>query len=156
MPLVNRNAVERQDTYIVTMERHGAEPRVLSPPHRSWDFEAAGFAAIKDALGQGGLPSKSILCANDRMAFVAMSAACERRLRIGRGGGCDLAIAGHDDHPLSRYTCPGLTIVAQNCVKMAEISANILLKHIAGDASARSSSVETVRLEAKLMRPASA
>lgn len=155
MPFVNRNAIERQNAYRKTMQRHDAEPITMSPPRSNWDFEAAGFAAMKSALEGGGLPSKSILCANDRIAFGAMSAAYEHGLRIGRSPDCDLLIAGHDDHPLSRYTCPGLTTVAQDCVKMAEVSTDILLKRIAGDIPAKASP-ETVRLEAKLVMRASA
>jgi hypothetical protein len=43
MPPVKRNAIERRDAYIATMDRLGNEPIVLEVSARSWDFEAIGF-----------------------------------------------------------------------------------------------------------------
>jgi len=35
-------------------------------------------------------------------------------LRVGRGNGCALRVAGHDNHPYSRFTCPALTTVSHD------------------------------------------
>ncbi len=45
-------------------------------------------------LKRGGLPGKTLLCANDRFAFGAMAAAFAAGLKIGRAEGCDIRIAG--------------------------------------------------------------
>ena len=78
-------------------------------------------------LGAGGLPGKTILCANDRLAFGVMAAAFAKGLKIGRKADCDLRVAAHDDHPLSRYTCPALTTIAQDFAAMAGRSVETLL-----------------------------
>ncbi|TGV95397.1 LacI family transcriptional regulator, partial [Mesorhizobium sp. M2D.F.Ca.ET.145.01.1.1] len=75
----------------------------------------------------GGLPARTLLCANDRLAFGVMSAAFSRGLKIGRRADCDFRVAAHDDHPLSRYTCPALTTMAQDFAAMAGRSVEILL-----------------------------
>ncbi|MNW22270.1 Ribose operon repressor [compost metagenome] len=36
-------------------------------------------------------------------------------------------MAGHDDHPLSRYTCPPLTTVAQNYNEIGRLAIELLL-----------------------------
>jgi DNA-binding LacI/PurR family transcriptional regulator len=56
-----------------------------------------------------------------------MAAAHSRGLRVGRTKDSDLRIAAHDDHPLSRYTCPPLTTMAQDFTAMARGSVDTLL-----------------------------
>jgi hypothetical protein len=53
-----------------------------------------------------GLQDQHVLCSNDRLAIGVLSPAYERGLRVGRGPGCALRVASHDDHPFSRFTCP--------------------------------------------------
>ena len=61
------------------------------------------------------LLSGTVLCANDRLAIGVLAAAYANGIRVGIEPGCDLRVAGHDDHPLSRLTCPAaLTTVAQD------------------------------------------
>ncbi|GIR85179.1 MAG: hypothetical protein CM15mP85_18030 [Rhodobacterales bacterium] len=35
-----------------------------------------------------------------------LAAAFQNRLKVGHGAGCHLRVAGHDDHPFAKYTCP--------------------------------------------------
>jgi DNA-binding LacI/PurR family transcriptional regulator len=113
MPFVNLNADNRRDAYIEAMEAHGRSPEIIDLPARSsWNFEQFGFEQATEILCRRGFPSNTVVCANDRIAFGVISAAWRRGLRIGHGAGFDLRIAGHDDHPLSRYTCPPLKRVA--------------------------------------------
>ena len=63
-------------------------------------------------------------------AFGVLAAAYQAGLKVGRGDDCDLRIAGHDDHPLSRYTCPPLTTVAQNYNEIGRIAVELLLHKI--------------------------
>ncbi len=157
MPPVNHNATERRDAYLQTMTRLGLQPEFIAvPERRDWRFEEIGFTtALRVFDSKAGSPTRTILCANDRIATGVMAAAFQRGLRVGREAGCHLRIAGHDDHPSSRYTCPPLTTVAQASDQLAQLSLDLLLQRIdAGDVAPRRP--EQVRLDAKLVMRASA
>jgi len=153
MPLVNRNAVERKEAYIASMERLGKEPIIVEISSKTWDFEAVGYDETVKVLGNGGFPTKTVLCANDRIAFGVMAATYQRGMRVGREPGCDLRVAGHDDHPLSRYACPALTTVAQDYTQIARSSLETLLHMIDRSPKKDGTSYEqkTTLLEAKLI-----
>ncbi|MFV0293930.1 MAG: LacI family DNA-binding transcriptional regulator [Paracoccus sp. (in: a-proteobacteria)] len=126
MPEVNLNARARRVAYEEAMERAGLEPRILPVPEsRSWDFEKLGHVLTRAYLTD--LPTSTLLCANDRLAFGALLAAWEAGIRVGHRADCTLRIAGHDDHPLARYTCPPLTTVAQDYAEIARLATNYLL-----------------------------
>ena len=42
------------------------------------------------------------------------------------GKDCSLRIAGHDDHPFSRFTCPSLTTIAQDYELISDRSVETL------------------------------
>jgi len=152
VPPMTSNSGERQKSYEASMLREGHTPLVIecdSPP--SWDFERLGYAKMESMLNAGKLPGKTILCANDRFAFGAMSALYAAGLKIGRGADCDVRIAGHDDHPLSRYTCPPLTTMAQNASEIAATSVQLLLKSINDDAENGRVAATRVILETSLV-----
>lgn len=116
----NPNAHKRRNSYLATMERLGHTPHVLRAEGGGWDFEGIGFRAATHLFAGRNLPTNTILCSNDRLAIGVLSAAYESGLRVGLGPGCALRIAGHDDHPFSRYTCPTLTTVSQDYTAIAE------------------------------------
>lgn len=128
MPAVNENAAGRRKAYLAAAKASGFEARIIQSRRKDWDFEQAGFEAVEAALAGRGLPSTTLLCANDRLAFGALSAAHKRGLKVGRGEDCDLRIAGHDDHPLSRYACPSLTTIAQDFSALSTAAFEILLE----------------------------
>ncbi|ERM02169.1 hypothetical protein Q644_18085 [Brucella intermedia 229E] len=136
MPAVNQNALERRSAYIETMERLGVEPIVLPITAKNWNFEELGYQEAGRILDRGGFPTRTVLCANDRLAFGVISAAFERRRHVGREEGCDLRVAGHDDHPLSRFTCPPLTTVAQDYRQIAQLGLDMLFSRINAQESA--------------------
>jgi LacI family transcriptional regulator, repressor for deo operon, udp, cdd, tsx, nupC, and nupG len=150
MPSVNRNATERRQAYVKAMEAAGAEPIVIRPPSQSWAFEAVGHEQATRYFAAKTIPSKSILCATDRTAFGVMAAANQLGLRVSqnRDGG-DIRVAGHDDHPLSRFASPSLTTVAQDYDRMADLAVDILATRIAGTTPAAADSRHL--LEAKLI-----
>lgn len=150
MPAVNSTAAERTAAYVATMEAAGLVPMVVSNPHEGWDFEAQGRAIARGLLERGDLPSPTLLCANDRFAFGVLSAACEAGLKVGREG--DLRVAGHDNHPLSAYTCPALTTVEQDYDGLAQHAVDMLLA-MKDEGQARP---ETLRLPSHLVLRASA
>ncbi|MER8894819.1 LacI family DNA-binding transcriptional regulator [Mesorhizobium sp. M0676] len=142
IPHVNHNSPERLSSYVDAMHQLGQDPVVIGNTRDyTWDFERIGYEQMEQMLGAsglsgktrglpgktGGLPGKTILCANDRLAFGVMAAAFAKGLKIGRKADCDLRIAAHDDHPLSRYTCPALTTIAQDFAAMAGRSVETLL-----------------------------
>lgn len=137
IPHVNNNSAERLSSYVASMQRLGFEPIVFGDTDDyTWDFERIGYEQTEKLLGNGGLPGKTVLCANDRLAFGVMAAAFSKGLKVGRKPGRDLRIAAHDDHPLSRYTCPALTTMAQDFAAMAGRSVETLLAMLDEDAAA--------------------
>ena len=110
----NPNANKRRKAYIENMERLGLEPRIIRAEGEGWEFEQIGHDAAMHAIGQNALPTNTILCSNDRLAIGFLSACYESGLRVGRGDGCALRVASHDDHPFSKFTCPSLTTVAHD------------------------------------------
>lgn len=145
MPDVNQNARERRRAYESSMEQHGFEPRVHHVRSHGWDFEHVGFEAGLRLLRARSLVGETILCANDRVAFGLMAAASQAQVPIGRTAG--LRVAGHDDHPLSRYACPSLTTAEQDGERLASISLGALLRRIAGEGASASEH----QVEAKLI-----
>lgn len=154
MPPVNPNAITRRHAYARAMERLGFEPRVVKTDTAGWDFERMGFEEGQRLIAERGLPSDTVLCSNDRIAIGLIAAAYEKGLRVGRGPGCAMRIAGHDDHPWSRFTCPPLTTVAQDYEGIADRSAAALLSII--DPGNGVLPTEPVKLEGRLLMRASA
>lgn len=137
IPHVNHNSAERLSSYLGSMRRLGLEPVVFGDTgDYTWEFERIGYEQTEKMLDNGGLPGKTILCANDRLAFGVMAAAFSKGLKVGRKTDCDLRVAAHDDHPLSRYTCPALTTMAQDFAAMAGRSVETLLALLDEDAAA--------------------
>ncbi|QHQ34360.1 LacI family DNA-binding transcriptional regulator [Algicella marina] len=119
MPPVNPNARKRRQAYRQTMEKLGLEPQIIHVEQETWDFERVGLTEGKRLIQERLIPSDTVLCSNDRIAIGLLAAAYESGLRVGRGPGCAMRIAGHDDHPWSRFTSPSLTTVAQDYESIA-------------------------------------
>ena len=114
MPPVNPNATKRRAAYIQAMERIGKTPEIIRVGGQSWEFEKMGLEEGKRLIAERKFPTNTVLCSNDRIAIGLLAAAYQMGLRVGRGEGCAMRIAGHDDHPWARFTCPSLTTVRQN------------------------------------------
>lgn len=160
MPDVNTNAATRRLAYIEAMEQFRLTPELVGlSPVASWDFERFGFEEANRILAStSGFPCRTILCANDRVAFGVISAAYQKGLRVGHGADCDLRVAGHDDHPLSRYACPPITTVAQNYNEIGKLAIELLLDKL-GETTGTSPSgtvEERILLNAELMLRSSA
>ena len=134
MPPVNNNAILRESTYCTVMQQLGYEPQIV-PVNESleWDFETWAYLQTEQILQVDGFPSDTILCANDRLAYGVMAACHAAGLTIGRGEDNDLRIAGHDDHPLARYTYPPLTTVRQDAAGIASKATETLLQMMQAD-----------------------
>lgn len=133
MPPVNPNANKRRAAYAGAMERLGHEPRVVRVEGSGWNFEEVGYEGGLRAIEERRFDTSSILCSNDRLAIGLLAAAYEKGLRVGRGAGSALRIAGHDNHPFSRFTCPSLTTVAQDYDSISRRSVETLVELVKGD-----------------------
>ena len=127
---INPNAYKRRSAYIAAMERLGHEPQLVQVAGEGWNFEEIGFVEGTKMLSEGILKSDTVLCSNDRLAIGVLSAAYEQGIRVGYSKGCTLRVAGHDDHPFSRYTCPSLTTVSQDYEAIAAHSVESVLGQI--------------------------
>jgi len=131
MPAVNSNAAARRNAYIATMERRGLEPVIVPTGDEiTWDFERFAYEQAGRVLREGGFPTRSVLCGNDRVAFGVLAAVHQAGLKVGIEPGCDLRIAGHDNHSLSEYIWPPLTTVSQNTAEMGRIAIHLLLSKL--------------------------
>ena len=131
MPPVNPNANKRRKAYVQAMERLGEEPNVIRVKGGGWNFEEVGYTEGARVIEERLLPADTVLCSNDRLAIGLLSACYEKGLRVGRGSGCALRVAGHDDHPFSRFTCPPLTTVAQDYDAISDRSVETLFELMA-------------------------
>ncbi len=118
----NPNAYKRRNGYVASMERLGFPVHLLQVDGDGWEFERIGMEGGLKLLEEKAFPTDTILCSNDRLAVGLMSAAYQKGQRIGRGQGFALRIAGHDNHPVSQYTCPPLTTISQDYTAIAERS----------------------------------
>jgi DNA-binding LacI/PurR family transcriptional regulator len=154
MPPVNPNANKRRSAYVQAMERLGYPPHVIHVKGEGWGFEEVGYTEGMRVIEERQLSTDTVLCSNDRLAIGVLAAAYEKGLRVGHGGGCALRIAGHDDHPFSRFTCPPLTTVAQDYAAISDRSVETLFEVIA-DGGTGKGRVETL-FEGKLVMRKSA
>lgn len=128
----NPNANKRRQAYLESMKRHGHSAQVLRASGEGWDFEQIGFEEGGRMLAAGAFDTNTVLCSNDRLAIGFLAAAFKHGVRVGVGAGFDLRIAGHDDHPFSRFTCPTLTTIAQDYAAIAERAARTLIEIVEG------------------------
>ncbi len=133
---VNPNARKRRQAFIESMEARGETPEIIrlearqSDETTGWEFEQIGLEEGTSLLSSNKIPSSTILCSNDRIAIGMIAAAYQLGLKIGRAHGASIRIAGHDDHPWSRFTCPSLTTVSQNYDEITQQSFDCLFDMI--------------------------
>ncbi|MBC7811253.1 MAG: LacI family DNA-binding transcriptional regulator [Burkholderiales bacterium] len=107
----------------------------------SHQFEA-GYTAAMELLRQTPRPT-AIFALTDVMAMGAMRAAAELGLSLPD----DLSVMGFDGTPLSEYSIPALTTVAQPTYQMGETAATLMLRQMQEEEA----SVESVMLETTLI-----
>ena len=151
---INPNAYKRRAAYIAAMEKLKHEPHLIQVEGEGWNFEEIGFKGATKAINNKQLLTNTVLCSNDRLAIGFLSAAYELGLRVGHGEGCVLRVAGHDDHPFSRYTCPSLTTVSQDYHSIAARSVDTILARI--DSEKRFENREVTLFEGRLVMRGSA
>ncbi|OIQ32816.1 MAG: LacI family transcriptional regulator [Alphaproteobacteria bacterium MedPE-SWcel] len=150
----NPNAYKRRNAYIETMEMLGLSPQLIQVDGDTWEFEKIGYEGGLDAIQNRRLGTNTVLCSNDRLAIGFLAAAYECGLRVGRGPSYALRVAGHDDHPYARFTCPPLTTVAQDYAAIATKSVEAILSLI--ESGERAESRVTTLFSGKLIERVSA
>lgn len=123
---LNPNANKRRQAYLTSMAQHGVEAHIYQAEGEDWGFEEIGRTEGGRLLRGNLFKTDTILCSNDRLAIGMMSAAYHLGIRVGHGEGAMMRIAGHDDHPFSRFTCPSLTTIAQDYAAIANRAATTL------------------------------
>ena len=154
MAPINPNANKRRNAYAQAMKQLGHEPMILRIDGEDWDFEKVAFAGAKKLIVADALPSNTVLCSNDRLAIGFLAAAGECGVRVGHASGCTLRVAGHDDHPHSRFTYPSLTTIAQDYESISARSVEKLFELIEHEGQA-GERVETL-FDGKLIMRSSA
>jgi len=130
---VNPNVNRRRNAYISAMEALGHTPDIIRVDGDGWEFEEIGRQGGLTAFATGRFSSDTILCSNDRLAIGLLSAAFISDLKVGLEPEAALRVAGHDDHPFSRFTCPALTTVSQDYSQMSDQCLTILMQMIDSD-----------------------
>lgn len=133
MDPVNPNANKRRNAYLQVMERLGHTPQVMRVAGTGWEFERIAYEGALQILDTGQNESNTVLCSNDRLAIGFLSACYARGLRVGFDEGSAMRVAGIDDHPFSRFTCPPLTTVAQDYEAVSKRATQTLLRMIEGE-----------------------
>ncbi len=154
MPPVNPNANKRRVAFVSAMRHLDQEPHIVRVEGKTWDFEQIGFDGGLEVLQSKGLASDTVLCSNDRLAIGLIAAAHRLEIPVGRGAGNQIRIAGHDDHPFSRFTSPPLTTVAQDYAAISNKSVEVLFDLI--EAGGTLGSREETLFEGKLVMRESA
>jgi len=148
----NPNSFSRRRFYGEMMESHGLEPVYVSVDGEGWEFEEIGYNGAIEALEARRFETDTILCSNDRLAVGFLAACYEKGLRVGRGSGCALRVASHDDHPYARFTCPPLTTVGHDYDVVARRGVEKLLELIesGGQFETRTEDLFSARLVLRL------
>lgn len=129
----NPNARKRRQSYLDAMEALGFEPQVFSVDGEGWHFEEIGRQGGHKVLGSKEMRTNTVLCSNDRLAIGFLTACYELGLKVGRTDDCAIRVAGQDDHPFSRYTCPPLTTIAQDYDSVSKEAVATLFRAIEGE-----------------------
>lgn len=132
----NPNALKRRRAYLDAVQAAGEAPNVVQVEGEGWEFEDIGYRGGIGAIERRSFATNTVLCSNDRLAIGLLAAAYEKGLRVGTGSGCAIRIAGHDDHPYARYTCPPLTTVTQDYTAIATLSFQTLMESFDADGAA--------------------
>ncbi|NJC33045.1 LacI family transcriptional regulator [Sphingomonas jejuensis] len=112
---------------------------------RHGDFTFRSGAAAAETLVSGPQPVTAIVASNDQMALAALHVAQDRGLAVPG----DLSIISFDDTPITRFSVPPLTAIAQPIAAMASRAAELLIEARGQPAETAEASVLPFRLVAR-------
>lgn len=119
-------AADRLRGYLAGLREHALDADERTIRHGAVD--EAGAAALARPLLRSEARPTALLCATDRIAIGAMSAARELGLEVPH----DLSIVGFDDLAIGRVTDPPLTTMGQSVGRAGHRLADMLLALLAG------------------------
>ena len=129
----NPNANKRRQSYVMAMETLGHTPHIVAVDGEGWAFEEVGRRQGAQALAAGRFSTNTVLCSNDRLAIGFLTGCYETGHKVGRSADCTIRVAGQDDHPFSRFTCPPLTTVAQDYEAISRTAVDTLMSAVEGN-----------------------
>jgi len=126
-PYVNYSSHARQEAYLHVCKENNIKPRLipLTIGDHTWQTEWCGYENVLSWLKAGNI-ADGLICATDRLAFGAMKALQEKKIRIGK----DILVTGHDDLNYASFTNPPLTTVRQPKEEMGKAAISIILDKI--------------------------
>lgn len=90
--------------------------------------EESGYQAVENLINDIG-SIDALFCASDLIAVGAMQALRDNNIKVPD----DVAVVGYDNIPVSRFTDPALTTVAQDTILAGEALVENLLRQINGE-----------------------
>lgn len=123
-PITWRSARDRWQGYRQALEEANIPYEEQLVAHGDWSLHS-GYMAAQTLLQRGG-DFTALFSANDQMAIGAMRAFREAGRRIPD----DVALIGYDDIPMSEYTSPPLSTMAQPMQQVGRLAAQILIQRI--------------------------
>ena len=137
---MNSNAVESMNAYKPKMIELGNKPQFVEADSvcQSWQFEAYGHSVMDVHFRTQNHLSDAIISSNDRIAIGVIRAAIKYGLfNHNRDHTDGLHIAGHDNHPLSQYMFPAITIAGQDLEGIGRDALRLLLGRIRNEHEAQ-------------------
>ncbi|MEM9211999.1 MAG: LacI family DNA-binding transcriptional regulator [Pseudomonadota bacterium] len=150
----NPNANKRRSAYLESMARLGHTPHIIQAEGEGWEMEEIGFREGRKAIADKQIASNTVFCSNDRLAIGFLAAAYELGIKVGLGAQCAMRVAGHDNHPIARFTCPTLTTVSHNYTAIATNSVETMMALI--ESGERAADREIKLFDGELIMRASA
>ena len=157
---------ERHRGYAAALETRGMPaftPWKISPParhefHETDIYSLVGegsqqvFAQVEALINGGGAKPSAIVCINDILAIITISALEEIGYRIPD----DVSVVGFDDISMASYLGVPLTTVSQNAWEMGRVASQLLLDRLEGrDSPQRCVAVPTrLRIRSSAAAPA--
>ncbi|MGC8764749.1 MAG: diguanylate cyclase [Brevinematia bacterium] len=127
-PLNHREALDRLEGYKEALSEHNIQLDEKLVFYGDFSIEA-GYKAVKVFLDERKVLPEAIACANDTMAFSALSELKRRGFLIPR----DVAITGFDDQEDIRLTEPPITTVMQPLEEEGKLALQLAVKMVKGE-----------------------
>src|SRR5664280_2694331 len=126
-PAANNDALDRLRGFLQGIMDCGlpVEPEMIFEGNFWW---TGGRDGAHHFFGKDGYRPDALICANDYMAYGAREVLQELGLRVPE----DVALAGFDNDPDSRFANPPLTTIEQPLDDMADRAVEVLLQKIQG------------------------
>ncbi len=135
------DAEHRRDAFVEQFSALGGTVSEVDVLNGDWS-EASGHEQMLARLAIDAPLPEAFVCANDMMAFGAITVAKEKGLQIPN----DLIFTGFDDTPISALMSPPLTTVRQDTIGMGVQAVHLLLDAFANPQRAKQAVAQPTQL----------